>query len=934
MTSMRALGLVLLLACVAGMAWWMLQGGDDDPALGWDTVGRPMASETETSETDGDLDPATDVDTVPVDTSPYVDGDAARRGAGIVFMFQDEAEAPQQGVTVECTYRGSNLRFYGIGRSAEKNETPPWAVLHTDGRGEAYLAKLPPGGLRIVGTKQELLGFLDLGAGKLVPGTRHVVKMKKIRPVVVTVVDKTGNPVPGAPVEPAQSQHLAQADVAWSTRPDGVAHLSITPMDTVAYGAKKFTPQVRLPSGTVKGKPVDWAEEGPTEATVEVPNGAYVLVKVVDGEGRPSFAKRKVRWSKQRKGGNRTEAWGLSMSYSFGGFGGQQRNPRERSFTGSETMLGGFKEGAKLTLELEEPGRCDVTQDLTLTPGVMVHEITFEQGPPVPMIEIPLVDPRGLAVTEGRFKLIVTKQDGKKPDPGRNGHLLVQSLESRMVVYGGGATPGVVRTPSQRGIVRIEAQPHQPIALKVTRQKESGLGLWYGMRSKDKDKPLLDTKLTPLDPGEIRRLDPLIVPDLPVIVAGQVVDEDDQPVPGALIRIAPGPADGDAWRNDRMVLLNLKVRTDSDGRFMIRGENGEEGWSVFARLGQESRTAFVPFDLGQADVQLRLHAAGVFVGNLVAALPGTKVQVTLEPEKTGINSGLSWLYPSMEFLKTCDKKGNFRFEGLAPGRYRVTVRMARHAVLRVNGILVEGGKENRDPRLDGTTVGAELEKAWITVRHPDGSPVKGAALSLTAPKGETGPRESRRTDAEGKAHVILPRGARRSVKVTAKNFLPWNRHDCLFPLDVTLDPGCAVSVEITADGAPPPVTDRVKSWRVSLARADAKGSKTQLKKLEELAASREIERAVFERISFRSSSSMGGKSTSLDKLGRATLKGVHPGRYIVTVRPRIRRTKPGGKSSWVSGPSIPLGEIDVPTGVWEKTFVLAADPVKIAKALE
>ncbi|NRA97176.1 MAG: hypothetical protein HRU14_13300 [Planctomycetes bacterium] len=936
--KLRTAGLLGLTAAVVGVGWWFLAEPDDlvEPDGGRSAEATAGGSTPE-DDTAHATEAAAEADqAVGIDTERFREGEHRALAAdALTLLFESETHVPQRGARVELRPLSQSMVVWSGQQRAAPG--PPWQVLTTDADGEVLLRQLPPGGLEVFARSRDLLGYETLSAERVTPGQRVVITMKPIRKVAVQVVDQAGQPVAGAPVT-VSSAALRGPGYHWTTNPDGVAAFEITPMHGKAYTAKEFRAEVRLPAGSVYSETVPWVDDDVTEVLVAVKRGVLVRLKVVETSGEPAVGRKSVRWE-TAKSPSRSLSVNSVISLSWNGSLGQEISEKKRAFEGSETVLAGFKPATKIRFILEEEGRCDSEEVVGLPVGEGSVEVVMKRGAPAPVLEIPLVHEGGRPVTEGKFQLTASY-----PKPGKNSgsgaSMRLSMTEGGGILALSGIAGAVVRTPNDEGIVRLTVDPGKTVKLKVARRRPGGgtpSFLWSS--GGDKVKPLLEATLPAFEAGEVRRLEPLVIPAMPLVVAGHVVDGGGAGVGGALVRLAPVGRQDNPWGSTVFNLSQSKVRTAADGSFSIRSDSKIEGWSVFARLGDSGRSALVPFLPGATDVTLSLVPAGALDGVLVSTLPRKKAVIRLEAEDGSVHPNLRWIYPEMDLSEDCDGAGNFRFEGLSSGRYTAHVRLAGYEVLVVRDVVVESGKANRDPRLDGVTVGGSLHATVVTTRRPDGTAVNGARVEVEVPKngGEKGPRLSERTRGNGNASFILPRGARRDVKITAKDFLAYDQKDAVFPLDVTLDPGTELAVQLDVAGGGLPDDPKISAWQVRL-RPAKEAVATSIP--EEGHGHPVILSAEGIRFSLSSGGSRSSRSVNLDRdTRRATFKAVPPGKWEVTIRPQVTREKKstggGGRSRRSSkwGKTHKLGPVETRSGVWQKSVRFTVDASVLASLL-
>jgi len=472
---------------------------------------------------------------------------------------------------------------------------------------------------------------------------------------------------------------------------------------------------------------------------------------------------------------------------------------------------------------LREKGRCDV-KATTRVPeqGDGVVDVVMTRGARAPVVEVPLVDESGAPVTEGTFQ-IVTGPPGKVRSERTGMGVVIGSSFGRSFLTHGSSETTVERSPNADGIVRLTVAPDKPLELVVRRVQGNGTGMGLMPADPSTSQELFKGTIGICVPGEVRRLDPVQVLPLPVIVAGQVQDEKGEPVKGALVRLFPPAEMKDLWFGGGMQMAEQRVRTDGDGRFAILGMSDPTGWRVFARVAGGPVSERVPFSPGETGVVLVVRAVGSLRGRVVSAVEEALPVIRMHGEDRLRDGHLQFMYGELQFNATCKPDGTFVVGGLPPGRYRATVYLERYEVLTVEGIVIEGGGESVDPRLDGVTVGDHLERTAVTVRSPEGDPVARANVSLRAPEAEpsSGPRLSHRTDEEGIARVILPKGAVRDVRVNAKGFLAFKAEGRTFPFEAELDRGCTLTVGVSVSGGNLDSDDRVATWLVSLSGESA-----------------------------------------------------------------------------------------------------------------
>lgn len=245
-------------------------------------------------------------------------------------------------------------------------------------------------------------------------------------------------------------------------------------------------------------------------------------------------------------------------------------------------------------------------------------------------------------------------------------------------------------------------------------------------------------------------------------VEGLVVDQNDQPVPGALVEIRPmdRPNDPD------MVKMALKVRevevvSGADGRFTAQGIAATR---IFAQVSKADYVteAQLGLDLDELEGPLKLTLTeGVTVRGQVVdavglAVPRFRVEArsteldpeTGEPVERRRRRGPPWMQegrrrmeagttmadrrPGQRWKEFLDEEGRFEIRGLPPGRIRLQVRNDELLSERQE-IDLAAGEESSELRfeldLGGVVVGRVIDAAT-------GQPVAGAGVTAYEENGE------------------------------------------------------------------------------------------------------------------------------------------------------------------------------------------------------
>lgn len=179
--------------------------------------------------------------------------------------------------------------------------------------------------------------------------------------------------------------------------------------------------------------------------------------------------------------------------------------------------------------------------------------------------------------------------------------------------------------------------------------------------------------------------------DEPILVHGRVIDERGRPVPGARLHARSG-----GWYSVVPTELSTNERiayttSDAEGRFRFTRdlEPGDSlGLAVVAEGFALRRLGRVPFPAAPLDLgDLMLSVGRSLFGRCLDAegrpLPGVDVLVAAV---RGVD-GLEGTYPGLgRLVTTTDRRGEFRVEGVAPGRWHLLFDHPEHPVVERSGV--------------------------------------------------------------------------------------------------------------------------------------------------------------------------------------------------------------------------------------------------------
>ncbi|RMH02606.1 MAG: carboxypeptidase regulatory-like domain-containing protein, partial [Planctomycetota bacterium] len=306
-----------------------------------------------------------------------------------------------------------------------------------------------------------------------------------------------------------------------------------------------------------------------------------------------------------------------------------------------------------------------------------------------------------------------------------------------------------------------------------------------------------------LDLGDLRLAAP------PLLVAGRLLEEGGDPIAGGVVLVEERfdlPGGGGAWRPN----LDWRATSGEDGGFVIHA--AEAAGRLPLRLvfqGPAHLEATAPFQPGQTGVLLQARRAAAMAGRLLLdpGIPPDALAVTARPDRGG--------RPRTAAMAD---DGSFSWRGLEPGGWTVRVEVPGFAddlLAEIPGLLLEGGRTCRDPRLQEIDLRGRLRRLALTVTDEDGAAVPGTVVREDRPTDGTGPAPFW-TAAGRSLRLLTPRWpldlrveapGRRTVR------LPGVDHD----LAVVLRPGLQVVLEIS----PPPRAGPGEELWVELLRPDA-----------------------------------------------------------------------------------------------------------------
>lgn len=193
-----------------------------------------------------------------------------------------------------------------------------------------------------------------------------------------------------------------------------------------------------------------------------------------------------------------------------------------------------------------------------------------------------------------------------------------------------------------------------------------------------------------------------------------------------------------------------------------------------------------------------LDAGEILTGRVLDAQGQPQVAAQLRVRR---EQHSQWDFTSRE--ATTDTQGHFRFAGLQPGSYGLSVVIEGQTIDQREGL--KAGGEPLELRLP-----IEIPTA-VRVLLPDGSPASDVQVSISVGGSISNPKD-RRTDSEGRALFHLRAGWNCTITTTVPGLLPAQEQvtvatDRTTPLEVTLKPKLGLTLEgrvLGHDGLPVP----------------------------------------------------------------------------------------------------------------------------------
>lgn len=840
---MRAALAVSLLVVVVLGVFWALSGPDDDPAR---APGKTPGRASRSSERQDDpKDPLAPTQPVPTDRfstkPPAVDEgpfDTVAPGEPFLEVFVRDATtgAAVPGAVVVMT--GLRKAIWDLGHQEEN--TPLKRTLSRSGRryvsneqGVARTHRLRES-MFVAAFKDAVSAAIQCDAHQAEPVEIRLTTSHRLR---VLVVDQSEQPRSGVPLV-LMVGNLIRLRVR--TGEDGIATFSgiEVAMASAGRGGERsgdvtfgFPVPTRV---SVPFDPLAPPEEDPVRMTL--PPTASVEVLVLGSDGKPFEGPTNVRVRAAREIPKRT---------SFGMVGPTMYDRR-----GSLPMRNGRRvfpfvgAGIALVVDVfpEEPFRRARKQLRALADGE-TRRVEVEVADRYPVLTGRVVDAYGAPMVSERFSLGVRR---KEKSTGRD--------------TGGGRA------------LKTDAQGRFRFAFDVPWMKGDtrSISLQLSDRSSRIGGPVDLSR--PLSPGD-HDLGDIEVARHPLVFGGSVVDDKGRPLSYARV----------------MARLSVKrggakgCTADAQGRFELRTETDAESGELDAMRDGYYCPEPVQAFVGARDLVLRMERAGSLHGSVVLSPGVARHEVRpffLYTSEAGEERRTDHYLPVRG-------DGSFSLERLPPGTG--TLSFGDREDVRIEGIVIVGGEENRDPRLQGI----DLRDAWRSVEihfvDEKGKTIEECWRVMGA--GRTSFRGGRLRETVG------PEGL--TVTVMAEGYVPVDLVGIKENRTVTLRAAPVVDLLLTGIELPsPPFSMRARFTHIT----ETGGRPRRF-----------------------------SESCEFDSTGRARTHLLPPGRYKLRVS--VVRDPGNGRQQGARLRMIPLPEITV-AEVATQTITIPVDPAALAKAMQ
>ncbi|MBL8803304.1 MAG: carboxypeptidase regulatory-like domain-containing protein [Planctomycetes bacterium] len=560
------------------------------------------------------------------------------------------------------------------------------APIRPDAEGRFFVPE-PSEGMCVVARAPGLWGYVDLSKRFSFP---CLLPMEADRSAVVLVVAPSGEPIPGARVAVRKS---GDSDVGWErahalTDATGVArlnHLQAILADPWDH-SYRYTIALAEPLAQPVEAPLDPALTLGEPITLVMPPTGEVLLQV-DGATPATVAGLKLLATHAREDvSGRGEPTGTralvdgQVLFPFVGLGCDvlpHTGVADTRAHVSARAPGPTRAGERVTL------RVSSAQDQFLLRGRLVHT----SGKPLDEEHVDLwfstsaaenwsahLSPRIRTLRDGRFSISL-------PRHGR----LRQSVHLDFNVD--------------------RSMPVTPLVRRFT----------LALEEREFDLGALEVPADWLDVLTARRFPE----QAPLILAGRVLSIDGEPQAHVDVYLyrggATSPAGATNWERAGL------ATSDATGHFEFRGT---ASGPVFARaFGAAACSPFQRFSAGFEDAELVLSGSATLRGRILFSGPFVPLFLRVAAQRRGVSEDTP--YPDKHSARI-DSEGVFVLEQLAAGLWDVTIEYGslEEPLATIEGVRIEAGATNVDPRLDPFDLANEGRWREVLVLDPTGAPCR------------------------------------------------------------------------------------------------------------------------------------------------------------------------------------------------------------------
>ena len=214
---------------------------------------------------------------------------------------------------------------------------------------------------------------------------------------------------------------------------------------------------------------------------------------------------------------------------------------------------------------------------------------------------------------------------------------------------------------------------------------------------------------------------------LPLLLAGKVVDPKGKPIQGARVLVQEKRTfDPEGKHFFWDPIPKLSTRTDKEGRFAVVGESQSSELMVSAVKFPWVQAKWVHVSPGEEGLVLVLRKGGTVKASFLVepGFPLRKLQMGL------YQSGEKPIRRGWFSRKT--RENLVSWTGLTPGTYDLKIfpMSPKDPLVEIPGILVEAGKEARDPRLKEIDLRGKIQALDLELFGPRGERVRSATIHL------------------------------------------------------------------------------------------------------------------------------------------------------------------------------------------------------------